>query len=97
MDNFIRHGVRATEVDIHCQETHDGMTIILQDNGIGIPLNDKEKIFEKGFGKDTSLGLFLVREILSITGITIRETGIEGRGARFEIIVPRGVYRLKQG
>ena len=37
MDNVIRHGVRATEVDIHYEETHDGMTIILQDNDIGIP------------------------------------------------------------
>ena len=55
-----------------------GITIILEDNGISIPLRDKEKIFEKGFGKDTGLGPFLVREILSITGIIKREKGIEG-------------------
>jgi PAS domain S-box-containing protein len=96
MDDVVKHSINATEVNLCYQETLPGITIILEDNGIGIPSSDKEKIFEKGFGKDTGLGLFLVREILSITGITIRETGIEGQGARFEITVPRGVYRSKQ-
>jgi hypothetical protein len=41
--------------------------------------------------------MFLSREILSITGINIKETGIPGEGARFEIIVPKGTYRLNGG
>jgi hypothetical protein len=36
----------------------------------------------------------LIREILAITGITITETGTAGTGARFEILVPKGAYRL---
>jgi signal transduction histidine kinase len=36
-----------------------------------------------GFGRHTGLGLFLSREILSITGITITETGEPGKGAVF--------------
>jgi K+-sensing histidine kinase KdpD len=51
-------------------------------------LDEKERIFERGFGKNTGLGMFLVREILTLTGITISETGEPGRGARFEILVP---------
>jgi len=43
--------------------------------------------------KNTGLGLFLSREILSITGITIRENGDPGKGARFEMVVPNGIYR----
>jgi hypothetical protein len=39
--------------------------------------------------------MFLSREILSITGITIKETGIPGEGAVFEIFVPNGMYRLR--
>jgi len=38
--------------------------------------------------------LFLSQEILSITGITITETGEPGKGARFEITVPKGGYRF---
>jgi signal transduction histidine kinase len=66
----------------------------VEDNGIGIPPGEKEKIFEKGIGKNTGLGLFLAKEILSITGITIRENGTPGKGAMFEITVPKGMYRV---
>jgi hypothetical protein len=38
--------------------------------------------------------MFVSREILSITGISIRETGTPGKGARFEIRVPKGAYRF---
>ena len=55
----------------------------------------KERIFENGVGSNTGLGLFLVREILDITGISISETGTEGNGARFEITVPDGGYRME--
>jgi signal transduction histidine kinase len=50
-------------------------------------------LFTKGFGKHTGLGLYLSREILSITGITITENGEPGKGARFEMTVPDGSYR----
>jgi len=44
---------------------------------------------------NTGIRLFLAREILSITGILIKEIGVPGRGARFQIRVPQGVYRKK--
>lgn len=40
-------------------------------------------------------GLIFVREILSITGITIKEAGDPGKGARFEILVPKGTWRIE--
>jgi hypothetical protein len=40
------------------------------------------------------MGLFLSREILAITGINLTETGPPGTGARFEMKVPRGAYRV---
>ncbi len=55
----------------------------------------RESIFIRGKGKNTGLGLFLIREILSITGIMIHENGIVGRGARFEITVPDVRFRTK--
>ena len=64
-----------------------------EDDGDGIIAEEKEKIFERGLGKNTGLGLALSREILAITGITIRETGVSGKGARFEMVVPKGMYR----
>ena len=66
------------------------------DNGIGIPVEMKEEIFEPGMMRNRGLGLFFAKEILSITGITIEETGIPGKGARFEIHIPVGCFRLPQ-
>jgi hypothetical protein len=48
-------------------------------------------------GKISGLGLALSREILSITGITIRETGEPGEGARFEMVVRKGATRWLKG
>ena len=73
----------------------DALKIFWEDNGTGIPTEEKEKIFERGYGKNTGLGMFLVREILALTDISITETGEPGKGARFEIVVPKGMYRIK--
>ena len=62
--------------------------------GPGFSGGDKQHLFERGYGKHTGLGLFLSREILSITAIAIAETGEAGRGARFEILVPKDHYRV---
>jgi PAS domain S-box-containing protein len=94
IDNSVRHGDRVSKMDFSSRESESGLIITYRDNGVGIPAENKEKIFLKGFGKNTGLGLFLSREILSITGLTIVETGITGEGARFEITVPKGAYRF---
>jgi signal transduction histidine kinase len=96
LDNSIQHGGHVTEIRVSSHQKGEGLIIMWEDNGIGIPEGEKEKIFERGYGKNTGLGMFLVREILALTGITIKETGIPGTGARFEIIVPNGQYRLSQ-
>jgi len=92
-DNSLRHGGHVRNLQITCSEEEGGLKILWDDDGVGIPEEEKERVFERGYGKNTGLGLFLVREILGITGITIRETGTPGKGAIFEITVPRGVYR----
>jgi len=97
LDNTLRHGRHATTIRVHARECPGGLDIFWEDDGIGIPVQEKEKIFQRGYGKNTGLGLFLAREILSITGITISETGEPGRGARFEMKVPHGRYRIPPG
>jgi signal transduction histidine kinase len=92
-DNAVRHGKRVSRIRVSAHAGPDGLIIIWEDDGVGIPVREKEKIFAKGHGKNTGLGLFLVREILSITGITIRENGVPGKGARFEMVVSEGAYR----
>ncbi len=92
-DNALRHGEHVTSMIVRCEPAGNELVIFIEDDGIGIPLDEKQKIFNKGFGKNTGYGLFLVREILGITNIAIHETGKHGSGARFEITVPRGGFR----
>jgi PAS domain S-box-containing protein len=93
-ENVTRHGVHATEIAISARQTPPGMVIIFEDNGVGVPEKKKEAIFTRKEGDRKGMGLFLVREILAITGITITETGEPGKGARFEIVVPPGAFRI---
>jgi PAS domain S-box-containing protein len=94
MENSIRHGDHVTRIGFRFAESGAGGVITYEDDGTGIPAEDKEHIFRRGFGKHTGLGLFLSREILAITGITISENGEPGKGVRFEILVPRDMYRI---
>jgi PAS domain S-box-containing protein len=94
MDNAVRHGGKITTIRFSADESGGSHLIVCEDDGNGVPAKEKENIFERGFGKNTGMGLFLAREILNITGITIRETGEPGKGARFEITVPKEAYRL---
>ena len=94
-ENTVRHGVHATEIRFSADLSDKRLMIIAEDNGTGIPEDRKAKIFEWRAGDRTGMGLFLVREILAITGISISETGTPGKGARFEILVPESVCRKK--
>jgi PAS domain S-box-containing protein len=94
VENAILHGNGVSMVRISARELKGGLNLSLEDDGIGIPVPDKSRIFTKGFGKNTGLGLFLVKEILSITNIAIHETGKYQHGARFEMHVPKEMYRI---
>lgn len=93
-ENAEMHGGKMTLIRVMGKETPDGYTIVVEDDGDGIPNREKQRIFQKGVGKHTGLGLFLVQEALGITGLTIREVGEYGRGARFEILVPKEAFRI---
>lgn len=93
-ENAAYHGGAVTEVSVSFLPGDPVGTIVIKDDGVGVPAAEKERIFLKGVGKKTGLGLFLSKEVLEISGIEIRETGGEGEGARFEILVPVGAYRL---
>jgi signal transduction histidine kinase len=93
IDNSVRHGERVTGITIMSEKSDDGLDIIVEDNGTGVPDKEKERIFRREYFKNTGFGLFLSREILAITNLTIKENGKYGYGARFVIHVPREAYR----
>jgi len=94
VENAIMYAQGATVIRAGYSMSGDDAVIVVEDNGPGIAEDKKEQIFSNGAGGGGSTSLFLSREILSITGITIRENGIIGKGARFEIRVPKGSFRF---
>jgi len=95
IDNSLRHGRHVKKITLKTVPGENCLKILYEDDGEGIAPDEKSKIFLRGFGKNTGFGMFLIQEIVSITGIGIEETGIYGEGARFEISVPEGMYRIK--
>jgi PAS domain S-box-containing protein len=94
-ENSVKHGGHVTLIRVWHTVTPEGATIFFEDDGIGIPLEKKEPIFLRSEGVSASRGsLIFVREILDITGITITEAGEPGKGARFEMVVPKGMWRM---
>ncbi|MBN1167006.1 MAG: PAS domain S-box protein [Methanospirillaceae archaeon] len=92
LDNSLRHGRRVTTIHSFLVESGNDIIVVWEDNGAGIEPSEKERIFQRGYGKHTGLGMFLIREILSLTGISIHETGVYGQGVRFEMVVPKGAW-----
>ncbi|KUG20710.1 MAG: PAS domain S-box protein [Methanomicrobiaceae archaeon] len=93
VDNSIRHGNGVSEIRISARCSEAGCMLLYEDDGQGIPAREKALIFNRGFGKHSGYGLFLIRHILDITGMTIQETGEPVRGVRFEIRVPSGCHK----
>ncbi len=98
-ENAVRHGEGVVRINTRFEidTKQQCCLLIIEDNGTGIPDPMKEKIFEKGVGTNSGLGLFLVRNILAITEITIVENGKYKSGARFEMRIPKGYYRFGKG
>jgi signal transduction histidine kinase len=93
-ENAMRHGKTVSEIRVRYRHDNDGCTIITEDNGVGIAQEKKELVFARGYGDHTGYGLYFARLVLELNGMTIRETGTCGSGARFEIQVPRGAFRV---
>jgi PAS domain S-box-containing protein len=96
IDNSIRHGGSIRNISVEAEALPEGGLVIrYRDDGCGIPAGEKQKIFDQGYGKNTGFGLFFIREVLAITGMSIRETGSFGSGVVFEITVPKGAWRTE--
>jgi PAS domain S-box-containing protein len=95
-DAIIRQGLRTKTIHVSYQESDEGLDLFFEGDAKGIPAEDKEKIFVHGFGNTDALGLFLVREILAITGIAIKETGDPEKMVRFDIRLPKRGFRWRE-
>ena len=88
VDNSLKYGETITQIRCSFEENGDQLKLIYEDDGAGIPLAMKPKLFIKGFGKGTGLGLYLIKKMAEVYGWSIAEEGAEGRGVKFVISIP---------
>jgi len=90
IDNSIKHGKKVTQIKLGYAHDKEGTKLFYEDNGVGIPKENKDKIFMDGYTTGGSgLGLKLVKKMIEAYGWTIKENGIPDKGARFEITIPK--------
>jgi signal transduction histidine kinase len=92
--NALQYAEGMTRIRFSYHTSRKAAVLVCEDDGCGVPAEHKAAIFRREYFKHTGLGLFLSREILGITGLSIQETGDPGKGARFEITIPQDFYRI---
>jgi PAS domain S-box-containing protein len=91
IDNSLKHGEKVTQIHLHYTREGDELKLFYEENGVGVPLANKAKLFDAGFttGKGSGLGLYLTKKIIDVYGWTITETGEVGKGVCFVISIPK--------
>lgn len=85
----------SDEVRIKTHRSEDDLVVSIEHVDGGVPDRIKDGMFgfAHRYGQSDCFGLFLAAEILSSSGMSVRENGIAGRCTRFEIRIPAGRHR----
>lgn len=94
MDNTLKYGCKTKQIKLHYKEEGNHILLIYEDDGVGISEEMKGHLFEKGFGKGSGFGLFMIKRIVEAYKWTIEENGKPGEGAKFTITIPSNSYHF---
>jgi len=91
IDNSLKYGQKTTRIRIGYERvSSEELTLVYEDDGVGIPAAEKPKLFREGYstGGSTGYGLYTIKKIVEVYGWTIQETGEPGKSARFVLTIP---------
>ena len=99
IDNLLQNGIRYGNIDGHVwvkvYEKNNRKCLSVEDDGIGIPLSQQERIFERFYRVDksrskkdggTGLGLAIVKHIVEIHDAKLKLTSTPGVGTKIEVL-----------
>jgi PAS domain S-box-containing protein len=99
VDNAVKYSPRGGRVHVSLEPQEGRVLFAVRDEGLGIPLREQERIFEKFFRLDpnlargvggTGLGLYISRELVRRMGGRIWVASREGEGSTFFFELPIG-------
>jgi PAS domain S-box-containing protein len=85
IDNTLRHGEDVSRIRLSVER--EGRQIVYQDDGVGMPLEEREA-FNGEIDETSTHGLVLIKRIIESYRWTIREEGRPGEGGRFVMALP---------
>ncbi len=92
VSNAVKYSPRGGVVSVSVQRHEDAVEVAVADEGVGIPVSERERIFAKfykaGGGQGTGLGLFIAQGLVREMGGRIRVDSEEGRGSTFAFELP---------
>ncbi|MFA5159717.1 MAG: ATP-binding protein [Candidatus Omnitrophota bacterium] len=97
IDNAIKFNKLEGKIVLSANQNPEGVTITIEDAGIGIPEEDQGHIFERFFRVDkarskelggTGLGLAIVKHIMEAHGGHVTCQSTLGQGSRFSVFFP---------
>jgi signal transduction histidine kinase len=98
LSNAIKYAPDAKTVEVEFSACDEAVTIRVTDHGLGIPREQRDKIFERfyraaGFRQSAipglGMGLYIVAEIVKRHGGTITVDSEVGKGSTFTVTLPR--------
>lgn len=98
MDNALKYSNGKPQIDVLVKDAGGSVQLCVADNGIGIPKEYRDKVFDKFFrvptgnlhnAKGYGLGLSYVAHVVEKHKGTIRVDSEEGTGSRFVITIPK--------
>jgi signal transduction histidine kinase len=97
LDNAIKFTPSGGEIIVTCRRQSRWIETSIRDTGIGIPLKEQAKIFNRlhqvqsgqpSRGKGAGLGLFIVKQLVELHGGTVRVKSCPGQGSEFIVTLP---------
>lgn len=92
IDNTRKYGKKTTTIRVHFEGTEqNSLKLMYEDDGVGVPFENKKNLFKEGFstGGSTGYGLFLTKKMMDVYDWQIQESGTPGEGAKFIITIPK--------
>lgn len=98
LENAVQYSPVGSTVTVAATAVLDGIEVVVEDEGSGIPQADRERVFEKYHRSDNiagipgaGLGLYVARELLRLHGGSLQYAQAEGGGSRFTLWIPGAV------
>jgi PAS domain S-box-containing protein len=97
VDNAVKYSPEGGHVELRVRSSNGSCLIEVADEGLGVPPDERERIFEKFYRLDpqqtqgvggSGLGLYICRELVERMDGTLTVDSEPGRGSRFSLVLP---------